>query len=273
MSFDFKTLFEIPLTESTPENGKTIRKIARITQGSTINKRNNVDLSYHINRLEFRTILNGNPSICVSLNFSDFIWFIKCLKQKTESSVHAGKRILLFCDIGDTSVAIANVNNDLAFGIVLSAVDLDIILKNEGILGFLLKNQNLSGSNLKDMTLDLYISIIAKEIKTQMQKRCKGCENSNDEHICNGYVKDFPDIKAILQMSIFKPEIEGEFNQKFVRLMDLMNVKTGERLTQTQIHIPEIKSDEDFLLRRLTTFINLNDQNKNLDTILELCYP
>jgi hypothetical protein len=198
---------------------------------------------------------------------------MKCLKLKSESSVHAGKKLLIFNDVGDTSVSISGVDNDRVFGIILSAVDLDIILKNEGTLGFLLKNQNLSGSNLKDLTFDLYLSVIAKEINTQIEKRCKGCQNPSEEHICKGYVREFPDIKAILKMTIFKPEIEGEFSQKFIHLMDLLNVKPPERLTQTQIHIPDIKSDEEFLLRRLTSFINLNDQNKDLDKVLELCNP
>jgi hypothetical protein len=74
-------------------------------------------------------------------------------------------------------------------------------------------------------------------------------------------------------MTIFKPEIEGEFNQKFGRLMDLLNVKSAERLTQIQIHIPDVKASEEFLLRKLTSFINLNDQNKDLEKILELCNP
>ncbi len=273
MNFEFKTLLEIPLSKSTCENGKILQKIARIQRGFLVKKQKEFDPNYHINILEFRTVLDGKDSIGVSLNSYDFEWLTKCLKLKKEFSAHASKRLLIFCDIGDSSVSLSSVDYDRVFGVILSSLDLDIIAKNKDIFGFLLKNQNISGSNLKDVTIDLFISVMAKEIKKEISRLCMGCQNPIEKHICKGYLKDILDIKSILNSPVFKAEVDGLFNPKFEQLMDLLNVKSEERLTQTQQNIPDLKSDEEILRLLITSFVDLKSEHQDFDKILDMCCP
>ena len=270
--FQFKPLFEIKLF-SKLINDKKCDKVVKILQGTKISKRHDIDLSYNVNRLEIRVSISSQVSIAVVFNYTDFQWLMSCIKYRKQQSVHVGKKVYVFNDLGDDSYTVCSVDNDRLFGIQLTKSEVNIIVENEKLLEFLLKHQNVAGNNLKELTVDLYTSEISKEIKKELKNSCEFCQGKGDTHICNKYFKDITSNDKILDKIRYDNVFIGNFNEKFNQLMTVLNVSSPERVNQTQFTIPEFQENRPEFLRKVCNYIDLNQESENIiDKILDLCY-
>ena len=273
MDFSWKTVFEYPLSESR-DDGKTVSKVAKLVNGSKVTKRKDIDHSYHINRLEIRTIISGTTaaSIAVSLAHNDFQWLINCIEKNLNHSVHAGRKFLLYADLCDTSASICNVDSDRIFGVVLSTQDKMELVNKKNLFDFALKNLNLEGAELKNLSENIFLSIVAEKVEPLIKERCNRNIASNAEHSnCCSDITKIPGIQKEISSILSKTDVDVLFNNKFEWLMDLLNVKPPERLTQIQIVIPNLRSNIEEIVKKINSYYNDNSFDKSFDEIYKLC--
>jgi hypothetical protein len=142
----------------------------------------------------------GQVSIGVTLTSLEMVWLMNALKLKNEKSVHCGKRILNFINIGDGSISIASCDNDKIFGVVLTEQEYIKLIENQKILEFLLKYQACGGGNLDEITKGLYISLLSSRIDKIIKSRSPACHSSVGKHdLCQKYsISRICPIKATL---------------------------------------------------------------------------
>ena len=161
---EFSKVFEVVLSDE-KINGKEASKVARLIFGKGTYFRGETLNNFSIVRLEISVNVFGQKSIAVQLTNAEFNWFINAFKNKTEKSVHVGKKIYVFNSVGDSTFTLASIEFDRIFGILLNHAEMDILVKNEKIFEFLLKNQNCTGSTLTDITAEFYTLLIGNSIK------------------------------------------------------------------------------------------------------------
>ena len=250
--FTWKTLYEILLSE-TQEDGKVVKKVARLINGCKVNKRRDADTLYHVNRLELRSIISGGTasSIGVSLAHSDFAWLMKCIKEKSPASVHVGKRQFAYQDLHDSTVLIGDVYLSRGFFVQLTEEDRNRIIQFEKIFDFFLRCQNIAGDRLRDLSVNLFVSILAKLLNPLVETKLA---QFDDHNYSIKRISAIPGILKDINTILSQPDIDVQFNDGFVTLMDLINVKPSDRLTITQVVIPELKKDTDELLIKLNSY-------------------
>ena len=256
MDFQYKTIYENKLSDCLV-SGKDVSKFVKLVIGSKITK--NPSTTYSFNRLEIRSTLKGNPSIGVSLNFSDFQWFVECIEKKKEYSIHGDKKTLIFNDMNDTSVSICNVDSDRIFGVVLTKNDVNKIIEESHFFLFFLKNQNLAGIELVDLTKKLFIYVLLKEFDLEYPKGF-GWQNENLERF----------ERTLLEKIFSGNDFDIAMAHKFDKLMTFLNVKAADRLVQVTKTIPEFKEKTDEILALAHKLAYEKEENKVFDEIFSI---
>ena len=270
---EWKTLYEIKLSES-KLGDKSVVLVASILQGKGVVKRHDTPEScFFMNRLEFKHATTGEQPITISLSNADFIWLINCMKLKSDKSTHVGKKKLIFNKFGDSTYTLhTNTPSGKWYGIDLYQSDIDTIMEKERVLGFLLKYHNTKGSDLKEITTELFVAVLSTGIQTLINDKCLGCVNGSDQHdVCRVYFRDMVEKYQFLDKALNNILIDVAFTENFNHLMTVLNVSTAERLVQTQLTIPEIRSNRELLSRKVCAVLDLKDgMAYDLKVIMEL---
>ena len=260
---DFSTVFDIVLSNE-KINGKESSKTAKIIQGRGLRDKLNPHSSFTIVRLEISVNISGQKSIGIQLTNSEFQWFVNAIKTKNEQSIHVGKKIFVFNSIGDSSYALAAIENEKIFGVLFNQNDIENFLQNEKVFEFILKNQNANGNVLKDITIDFFTSTIGTDIQEKIKRKCAACKTGKGNHlICTKYFKDLVNKYELLENVLNDLEFQSLIIERFNILMNILNISTAERLLQTQIIIPEIKNDKELLIRKLCGFLDFKEGMSN----------
>ena len=182
-----------------------------------------------------------------------------------------GKKLLSLVNVGGASVCASSIDMDRVFGIVLTRLEIDKIIENQKFFDFFLKHQNLSGDRLKDLTEELFISILAQSCLQYIGNVCNGCNGRGKSHdMCTKYIKDLSNIGFIIRSALEDPNTLGLFNEKFEQMADLMNVKPAERITQLQFNLIELKNDYIKMTQKLASYIDLGNVNHEMERVLNI---
>jgi hypothetical protein len=256
---DFKTIFQILLSSSS-ENDKIITKVAKISQGNRRVEKYGTPSIFTFNRLEIKTIVPNQVSIGVMLSNQEMNWLYNSIKSEQEQSFYRGRRLYIFNRIEPDMISVCAAENGKSFGILLNKTDIEILLANEVILEFFIKYQNSTSNTLKEITTELYVSVIGRAISGQLKSKCKACNTGEGTHlICNKYFKDMANKDILMDVVMADPEVNSKFSQSIHKLMNLLNISPGERIIQTQINLPEVKANKDLLIKKLQNFLDIKD--------------
>ena len=256
---EWTTIFEIVLSNVMSKE-KPMKKVAKILHGYGKTKRFGIEQFYSINRLEIRVELPNTTPIGVVLTNSELQWLMTAMKNKNEKSAHAGRKMLIYNSIGDTSVSISSIDSDRIFGVCLDENEVKVLLDNERELEFLLKYQNCKSPTLDDITRELYASILAIAIGKRISSKCQACKTGEGEHdLCKKYFKDFSEKYHWMQSEMASDECEAEFLERFHRLMGFLNVASSDRVWQTQVAYLRIKEDKQTLMRKVCNYLDLKE--------------
>lgn len=236
------------------------KKIVRLVQRKGLINRNNIKQVFSIIRLSIQVQVKNQKSIGVELTNSEFFWFVNSLKSKSTQGIHVGKKIFVFNSIGDSSVSLAGIENDKSFGVLLTEPEIDILLKNQIKLEFLLKYQNASGQTLQDITTSLFVSVIGCVMVNIIKTKCLACKTGKGKHfICNKYFKDLINKYDLLDSVLNDISFSAKFMEKFQLLMNLLNISAPDRIIQTQINLPLLREDKKLLISELYKLLDLSD--------------
>lgn len=269
---NFKTLFDLDLSNSTDGSRKTVK----IIQGEGTLKKNGLESKIKFNRMEIRHVNHTNISYGVTFDKNDMAWFLRILEQKLDDeihdkkvSLHFGKKTFIYndlidCNPQDETIAISSCDANRVYGILLDIHEQKMLLKNKSLLNFLFTNQNVSGEILKNITIGLFISIIGNFVKEIIQR----------EFSIKPYFKNYEIFDKIrfIELALSDGKLDAIFLEKFHQLMTLLNVTSTEKVIQTQVTIPEIKKAKMLLIEQVGKYLDVkegisNDIGKLFDLI------
>ena len=239
---------------------KSVHKFARIVQGTGFTKRNDVPIKFSIMRLELRVLIEKTVPIDVQLSNKDFEWLVNAIRHDHEKSCHVGRKMLQFVKVGDGSYTLSSIDNSKCFGIQFIKNELEKIIENQLLIKFLLEKQKVSGDELKNITINLFIGEIGTLLIDKIAcGTCLGGGHSKADHQCAEYFRNRSDQYTLIDEIISDRLFEVKFHQNFDKLMNLLNVNSSDKLEQIQLEIPEIKKDFPLLILKLSYFIDMRE--------------
>jgi len=251
------------LSTGTDQKMCTILKKVSVVNYKGVYNRFGIDQSYGFNRFEIKCN-SGHKDIGISLSNDEYNWLVnEMLSQNKHSFYRSARKIIFYYSIDEENFVISTIDNCKVFGVTLNCAEMVKIVERRDMFGYLLRNNNVAGLALKQVIQELYVAVLGKHIRRNLNSICEICkENKGIVHDCNFGQLSTPNKIKTVEYAI--NAVENEFKDKYNKVMDMLNIATEKSVESLQLYVPEMKKDINNLFYDITEYIDLKHGNSRI---------